>query len=47
MPGGFGRKVTLTTVEGLLSSVLALVYFHLTSFGARIIASITLERLFS
>ena len=47
MPGCFAREVALTTVEGLLSSVLALVFFQIPRSSARIVALITLERLFS
>ena len=47
MTGGFAREIALSTGEGLLSSVLALVYFQSASFSAGIIAFIAPERLFS
>ena len=34
MPGAFAREVTLTTAEGLLSRVFALVSFQSYSFSA-------------
>ena len=47
MAGGFARECALTIVEGLLTSVLALVYSQSNSLSGRIVALITLEWLFS
>ena len=44
-PGAVARKVTLTTVVGLSSGVLALVLSHTCSSCALIIALITFEQL--
>ena len=44
MPGAFAGKVTLTTLEGLFSCVLALMSFQIRCLSACIVALITPER---
>ena len=43
----FAGEAAELTIVGLFSSVLALVYFQITSLSARIVALVTLERLLS
>ena len=47
MADSFGREITLTTLEGLFSRVLALVYIRTTSLSARMIALIAFVGLLS
>ena len=47
MAEAFAREITLTTLEGLFSRVLALVYIQRNSFSARMIVLISFVGLLS